>query len=247
MLVCKTCRTAQTQTSALSHLQTKHKILRPKKRELQSLFEDVRVATSMVTPQFAAPPVEFEGLLVTEDSFACAHCDRAGSAAYMSNHTHTEIDKPDRKPLIPCATQNLNRGYQMANFRVERRPPHNAPPPLSAEEGLQAIHEEINRGTWKASYVTPEVTDARLISPFLLRTLWHKLVKPYPASELCSLVSADRSDENSWIKKSIHTYFHGALSVADQDTTPELVLQILNSPDPTKECVYSASLRIATD
>ncbi|KAI5980514.1 hypothetical protein EDD15DRAFT_2188573, partial [Pisolithus albus] len=83
-------------------------------------------------------------------------------------------------------------------------------------------------------------TDGRLITPWLLTTRWNEWAKWYkkPTEELRALVSLPQpslpAEENySELYDSIRSYFEEAAMLID--TTDELVLQRLNSPDPAKE------------
>ncbi|KIK10396.1 hypothetical protein PISMIDRAFT_20449, partial [Pisolithus microcarpus 441] len=83
-------------------------------------------------------------------------------------------------------------------------------------------------------------TDGRLITPWLLTTRWNEWAKWFkkPTEELRALVSLPQSslpDEEHYkpLSEIIQLYFEDALALID--TTDELVLQRLNSPDPSKE------------
>ena len=79
--------------------------------------------------------------------------------------------------------------------------------------------------------------DRRLVSPWLLTTSWHTYVESLnlPIDQLCRLVALPQPQEKAveTLSAAVETYFQEAISLID--STDELVLQRLNSPDPVKK------------
>ncbi|KAJ7829792.1 hypothetical protein B0H13DRAFT_2372371 [Mycena leptocephala] len=96
------------------------------------------------------------------------------------------------------------------------------------------------------AYQSDELPNARMISPWLMRTGWHKLLEPYRAynDELIQLVSAPSEDEFPALHAAVAAYFSEATGLITR--TNEVVLQRLNSADPVKDGINNTPLRRPT-
>ncbi|KAI6158487.1 hypothetical protein EDD17DRAFT_1488651 [Pisolithus thermaeus] len=76
--------------------------------------------------------------------------------------------------------------------------------------------------------------DGRMVSPWLLTTRWHEHMAGKDIKQLCSLVALPKNNDADipGLRDAVEAYYEEALSLLDR--TGELVLQRLNSPDPTK-------------
>jgi hypothetical protein len=84
--------------------------------------------------------------------------------------------------------------------------------------------------------LTPDL-DIRNITPWLRITKWHEMIEGHDVAYLRSLVSVPTLLEFPILQKAVLSMLMDASDLIDETTT--LVLQLLNSPDPTKECVLS--------
>jgi hypothetical protein len=77
--------------------------------------------------------------------------------------------------------------------------------------------------------------DKRMVSPWLLTTKWHEHVASHDVMTLRRLVGIPKADDPTLanLADAVDQYFESALVLLD--TTDELILQRLNSPDPSKE------------
>lgn len=80
------------------------------------------------------------------------------------------------------------------------------------------------------------IPNARFISPFLLRTRWHELVSSIEdVTELRALVAKPDTKDHPELLDTLQDYFRFCDSLLDQRVTNLLVLQQLNSDDPSKK------------
>ena len=84
--------------------------------------------------------------------------------------------------------------------------------------------------------LTPNL-DVRNITPWLRITKWHEMIEGHDVSLLRSLVSYPTEDEFPILQKAVLSMLMDASDLIEETTT--LILQLLNSPDPAKECVLS--------
>jgi hypothetical protein len=124
-------------------------------------------------------------------------------------------------------TQVLNRGNASHCIRVIEEQTAVNPPAENLLAQIQAFDwREEQRGG---------VPNARMISPWLMRTMWHEHLEPHRVheAELRTLVAMPKDDELPWLHELVYQYFSSATGLIDD--TDELVLQILNSADPEKK------------
>jgi hypothetical protein len=76
--------------------------------------------------------------------------------------------------------------------------------------------------------------DGRMVSPWLLTTRWHEHMAGKDIQQLCSLVALPKNEDAfiPGLRDAVEAYYEEAITLLDK--TGELVLQRLNSPDPTK-------------
>lgn len=189
------------------------------------------VTVSDAYPQVEAtvePQPAYSGLTVVDNVFGCSLCPNTGSEKAVRAHikkAHPGLNT-DIIPRLQC--QTLNPGGTKINFRVHARLPPAISPPTDS------LLDQFHAFDWR-QVTSGALPNSRLISPFLLRSHWHKLVQPYTEqiSQLCDLVAMPKDDEFPELQGHIHTYFDRATRLLDH--TEDLVLQRVNSPDPDKE------------
>ncbi|KAJ6569982.1 hypothetical protein B0H10DRAFT_2443284 [Mycena sp. CBHHK59/15] len=102
--------------------------------------------------------------------------------------------------------------------------------------GSPDLLTQIKAFNWQ-DHRNGNIPNARMISPWLLRTRWHEQVQPYRENhaDLIWLVSMPGSDDTDMknLHKTVRKYYDQATNLIDG--TDELVLQIINSSDPKKE------------
>ena len=86
--------------------------------------------------------------------------------------------------------------------------------------------------------VTTEALNARAVSPWLLATHWHERIIPRTTRDEVRAWQSQialLTTEDAWLwglREAMHDYFEEALELVNR--TDDLVLQRLNSPDPSK-------------
>src|SRR5882757_6351388 len=167
----------------------------------------------------------YEGLAV-HDGIGCDFCNFVcGSSEWMKRHhrqMHPSLDSP--KQWFSCKMQQLNRGANKTFWQV-----------AGDDEELHDHQEAIDRMRKEMEEVTsvelvPQ--EGRMVSPWLLTTEWHKHVAGHDVPALRKLVEIPKANdaEMPGLQSAVEAYFEHALTLLD--TTDELILQRLNSPDP---------------
>ncbi|KAG2063025.1 hypothetical protein BDR04DRAFT_953732, partial [Suillus decipiens] len=84
--------------------------------------------------------------------------------------------------------------------------------------------------------------DNRMVSPWLLSTKWHEHTAGHDPATLRKLVEIPKADDPIMpdLTYAVEQYFESALVILD--TTEELILQRLNSPDPLKNGINNTPL-----
>lgn len=170
---------------------------------------------------------EIEGLSLKE-GYLCALCPRPyGTESTMREH-HRQYHKNDPRPTEwrRVAIQQLNKGSHKSFFQVK-------PKKASAIRPADLIIQQLrNSLAGQEKRVSGPLLDARLISPWLRTTKWHELVKNQDINQLVDLVKPVDKQEFPGLPAAVHTVFEGTTQALD--VLPELFLQRLNTPDPTK-------------
>lgn len=174
------------------------------------------------------PMEEVQGLAV-HNGLRCTLC---GFLAKKESHVRKHFTKqhPDSafaQGYEQVRLQRLQRSYgpyfQISNLS-------------DAEQSVDdMIISDMRRAADEAlaQQSTPE--DDRAISPWLLTTKWHLLVKDYAPSNLTALVRMPSKNQFPALHEAVHQY---ALSAAEVlPIAPEIVLQRLNTPYEAKTYV----------
>lgn len=174
------------------------------------------------------PQDMFAGLKVNS-VYGCPHCPYAGNIKRVQDHAKKEHSGMAKMMVEKnVTTQILNVGITKSHIRVKEvvREVEEEVPSLS-------VADEFNSFDWKEEMKERLVPNARMVSPWLMRTGWHKHVEGKDVAALCQLVTLPEADEFPGLQQAVLKYFDRATDLLDE--TDELVLQRLNSADPTKK------------
>ncbi|KAI6119109.1 hypothetical protein EV401DRAFT_1888401, partial [Pisolithus croceorrhizus] len=237
-LACRTCKEGIATTAGRAHLVNKHP-------ELLSTFDQghfdlitsqLQVTTSL--PTITGPRPKVHGLEVF-DAMACSFCSMVYTKPKkMKEHhglQHRHIPMPQH--WRSCKAQRMKpKGAgtlrQLWEVTMEVTEGEDTREKVLVDKLLEELGEQLD--------AVQVPTDGRLVTPWLLTTRWNEWAKWFkkPTDKLRALVALPRSstaeeEHYKMVSESIQLYFEEALALID--TTDELVLQRLNSPDPTKE------------
>ncbi|KAI6097262.1 hypothetical protein F5141DRAFT_1294896 [Pisolithus sp. B1] len=237
-LACRTCKEGIATTAGRAHLVNKHP-------ELLSTFDQghfdlitsqLRVTASL--PTITGPRPKVHGLEVF-DAMACSFCSMVYTKQKkMKEHhglQHRHIPMPQH--WRSCKAQRMKPEgagtlRQLWEVTMEAGEGEDSREKVLVNKLLKELGEQLD---------TVQVpTDGRLVTPWLLTTRWNEWAKWFkkPTDKLCALVALPRlsspnEEHYGTLAESVRSYFEEAATLID--TTDELVLQRLNSPDPAKE------------
>ncbi|KAJ7763810.1 hypothetical protein B0H16DRAFT_1455064 [Mycena metata] len=241
LFVCLTCTNAYTTTNIVSHLGTHPGRLTPDvKREILEIGNRSSLEAhypSWATEGSTIPRPEIAGVSLKQNMKGCPMC--AYTAVHDKVVDHMKTKKHTGTILVGLCAQVLNSGATKSNIRVDPRPP-----PVQTSNGpVPDILAEFRDFDWRA-HRKPEIPNARMISPWLMRTRWHEQVLPYRphVAELLQLVAMPSLTEQlpGRLHESVKQYFRHATELLDH--TSELVLQLLNSKNPDKDGINNTPL-----
>jgi hypothetical protein len=186
-----------------------------------------------VLPDFPSPPGEltppFDHIKVQE-GLRCSHCPKVlGQPESMKKHHNLlHHDHPVPAKWSSCFMQRLSTqpGYASSFFEVM------APIP-QLTTSIDVMIQKLNDDMENARKLDVTAQCSRRISPWLLTTGWHEHVAGHDTQELLDLISFPREAEFPQLKQTVLAYMEQATALIN--STAELPLQRLNTPDPTKE------------
>ncbi|KIK17462.1 hypothetical protein PISMIDRAFT_15045 [Pisolithus microcarpus 441] len=237
-LTCQLCQEGITATAGRAHLVNKHPELLPNfdQGHFQAITSQLQVMTSL--PTIAGPRSKVHGL-AEFDALACDHCALVYTTlkSIRKHHATAHREVPAPQHWRSCRAQRM-RPEGAGTVRQLWEVTSNA---IVGEDSREkALVDKLLTELDQQLKTVQVPTDGRLITPWLLTTRWNEWAKwlNKPTEELRALVSLPRpssaEDEHySTLSDSIRLYFEEAVMLID--TTDELVLQRLNSPDPAKE------------
>ncbi|KAI6100652.1 hypothetical protein F5141DRAFT_1066225 [Pisolithus sp. B1] len=237
-LVCQLCKEGITATAGRAHLVNKHPELLPTfdQEHFQGITSQLQVTTSL--PTITGPRSKVHGL-AEFDALACDHCGSIYTTlkSIRKHHGTEHKQVPAPQQWRSCRAQRIKPEgagmvRQLWEITMEAREGEDSREKVLVDKLLKELGEQLN---------TVQVpTDGRLVTPWLLTTRWNEWAKwlKKPTEELRALVALPRSstaeeEHYKMLPECIQLYFEEALALID--TTDELVLQRLNSPDPAKE------------
>jgi hypothetical protein len=190
-------------------------------------------------PTDLEPRTPYAGLPVTKNQYGCPVCPLTGNQKYVKGHMKTH-PQPCGPMVEALGTQVLNRGggggQSAHRIRVttEEEEEEEEEAANTAAVPVENLLEQFQVFDWQAEQCE-RIPNARMISPWLMRTMWHQHLEPHREHEveLCSLVAMPKDDELPWLHELVYDYFSMATGLIE--STDELVLQTLNSTDPEKK------------
>ncbi|KAG2110016.1 hypothetical protein DEU56DRAFT_985445 [Suillus clintonianus] len=235
ILCCHICQVALAPGHVSGHMRNVHPAIKLHDDRFCQAVADIDIATALPTSIAGGRGVSAYKGLKTHNGFACDLCSYAGGSRVTMGDHHREKHQsiPLPKQWTPCMVQQLDRGVHKKYWRVaggqETSCDHQ-----DAIDKMRKEMEEVTR-------VEQVPQEKRLVSPWLLTTRWHEHVAGHEVATLRKLVEIPKADEAIMpdLAHAVELYFESALVLLD--TTEELVLQRLNSPDPLKERVTSLS------
>ncbi|KAI6142054.1 hypothetical protein BKA82DRAFT_28410 [Pisolithus tinctorius] len=232
-LVCQLCSNALDASTAKAHLRDKHATLLQAFNQAQfdQAVSDLGLATSLPT-DLRGPRAVVHGL-VTCPALACELCPTVMSKPkkMRDHHLHHHPNQPIPAGWRSCMAQRLQpegAGAQRTFWEV-----------IIAEEKDKTLAWQLLEEIKEELKVVQVPSDHRLISPWLRTTRWPEFVATQSLSidKMRGYVAMPAPGEGSYqgLRGTIKQYYQAALTLID--TTDELVLQRLNSADPTKKGV----------
>ncbi|KAI6107256.1 hypothetical protein EDD17DRAFT_1477604 [Pisolithus thermaeus] len=237
-LVCQVCKEGIDAPSGRAHLVNKHPELLPSfdQEHYDDIVSQLRVATSL--PTVSGPRSEVHGLALF-DALACNFCTTVYTKHknMREHHGKKHPDMPIPQNWRSCKAQRikvegLGMVRQLWEVTSDAGKGEDSREKVLVDKLLKELGEQL--------HAVQVPTDGRLITPWLLTTRWNEWAKwlKKPTEELRALVALPRSstaeeEHYKMLPECIQLYFEEALALID--TTDELVLQRLNSPDPAKE------------
>jgi hypothetical protein len=171
---------------------------------------------------------QYAGLAVY-DGIGCTHCQYC-CLSRENMRKHFQRCHPEHRlgTFWPHVTvQQLDKQRNNAFFRVE---PWDKSESMPDDIYLKNLEESM--GADKMEKGAEGDVNARQVSPWLLTTRWHEHIAGYDPGELKQLVAVPKKDEFPGLHDAIQYLFQVGLDMVN--SSPELVLQRLNTPDPAK-------------
>ena len=234
-LVCQLCKEGIATSMARGHVVNKHPELLGAfhQEQLDKVARELQLAPTLPTSISGPRPI-VHGLAV-HDALACGQCQtvltKPKNMRYHQLHHHPNNAIPDE--WRACKAQRMKAegaGSQHTFWEVieeEETGIHNSDEATTARL-MEELREQLKN--------VQAPTDHRLVSPWLCTTRWHEYVagRGISIKDLRRSIALPQSDELKY--KDLHAivedYFQEALALIE--STDELVLQRLNSPDPVK-------------
>ena len=228
-LCCLICQVALPPDHVSSHIQHKHPAIKLDSTQYCQAVADIKVPVALPTAIAGGGSHRpYKGLLI-QDGIACHLCSYAcRSKPHMGDHhraQHPSIPTP--KIWTSCKVQQLDRGAHKTFWRVADT--------KETSCDYQEVIDRMRQEMAEVIRVEQVPQDKRMVSPWLLTTKWHEHVASHDVMTLRRLVGIPKADDPTLanLADAVDQYFESALVLLD--TTDELILQRLNSPDPSKE------------
>lgn len=230
LFVCLECGTGLTPKSVNDHHKKIHKnlkIIGGIKKQIQEIAERADLSEEYPDIEPSREPIPMFSGITVKSSAGCPACPYAGALKVVQSHMSKT--KHQGKVEKDLSTQVINAGATRINLRVSI-----APVVETTTTEIPDLLQQAKDFQW-TKHQAAEIPNARMVSPWLLRTGWHEHIQPYVESipELCDLVAMPQNGEFVGLHQMIKEYFDQATTLLD--ATDELVLQKLNSADPDKE------------
>ncbi|KZT18427.1 hypothetical protein NEOLEDRAFT_1152627 [Neolentinus lepideus HHB14362 ss-1] len=227
---CKTCMVAIVRDHIPGHIHANHAALAKYLDEdmLLDVLDELEVEQSLPRITDGLVVQEIQGLKV-HDGFLCNQCSkiRLNRKSMLQHYSDIHPDLPPPLQFTACKAQRLTTGAGSSSIYCKVEKPISSPD-TPWEQMITTAQMEM-AGTEVAE---DRDINARMVSPWLLTTRWHEHVQGYNISELCHLISTPRKDEYPDLPHLVLAYMERATNLINH--TDELVLQVLNTPDPAK-------------
>ncbi|KAI5984719.1 hypothetical protein EDD15DRAFT_2479439 [Pisolithus albus] len=234
-LICEVCKEAVEKKEIEGHLKQTHKngIFKVDSTHLAKVVEKLKVVSPL--PGIKGPCSPVKGLPVV-DAHACHLCSAVFTSQKNIQSHYTDYHKGSPKDWHRCKAQRL----RTQGFGPYRRLWEVNVEPMQERKYLhQDLVNKLLEDVEKDLRVVVVPSDARMVSPLLLKTGWHKYVANNSLAKNISgrrkSVSLPTAEEAQWkgIRGATEAYFKKAVDLIDNTDT--LVLKHLNSPDPVKQ------------
>lgn len=228
ILCCHICQVALPPDHVSGHIKNAHPAIKLDVDQYCQAVEDMQIAPALPISITGDRHLSaYKGLKI-HDGFACNLCSYVGgSTRTMANHHRAEHDTiPTPKHWSCCKMQQLNKGAGKRFWRIAGGEKIDC----DHQRAIDAMRQEMSEVT-RVDQVPQE---NRMVSPWLLTTEWHKHVIGHEAAALRKLVEIpqDTHPIMPGIATAVEQYFKSASILLD--TTDELILQRLNTPEPSK-------------
>ncbi|KAI6016334.1 hypothetical protein BKA83DRAFT_4497956 [Pisolithus microcarpus] len=230
-LTCQICQSALAVHEVRYHLTNSHKT---QSRYSDHLFKlailELKVASALPS-NITGPRPMVHGLKV-QDGMACNQCSLLSRSAERLRQHHSKHHPTMPRPSSwrSCKMQQLRRGAGEAQALWEVEDALDEDHPMSHQSLVDLLLKELE----PTLQVVQTPLDNRMVSPWLLTTQWHEHMAGKDIKQLCSLVTLPKNDDDfvPGLRDAVEAYYEESITLLDR--TGELVLQRLNSPDPTK-------------
>lgn len=230
LFICLACQTAHHAGNICEHMKRNHSESpwSIHKAGLLKIAEAADISTSYPLIKKSRQPYHvYSGIQVLQSS-GCPHCYYAACRKVVLQHMKQVHPNEGGIPEHDILTQVIAQGIAGDRYiRVKHRTP---PIPSSV---VNPMLNDFQKFDWKAFTDDDDSVNARMVSPWLMRTGWHKHILGKNVKSLCQRVSYPKEDTLSSLHEAVAMYFNKATALID--VTDTLVLQILNSPDPAKK------------
>jgi hypothetical protein len=210
--------------NVLGHLNNQHTDVRvPRDLLLEELS---RIPAASCFPSPVPEPVQPVPGLPFHEAYQCRHCPKLYGTLeslkkhYRGNHVGMKVDKTQDKVTCQRWNQSDGRTY----FLVF---PKRGKPPVTNQDFLNMVEKTISLNS-TSNHVSADL-DNRLMSPFLVKMKWVKLIAGLDLEHVKQLLSPPTKQEMGNIEEAARLYFKNCLSLIDK--TPDLELQWLNTDD----------------
>ncbi|KAI6139459.1 hypothetical protein BKA82DRAFT_4364894 [Pisolithus tinctorius] len=252
-LVCTSCKITIPRTNMTNHIATNHSIMNVDQIQLNGALSETNVASVLPT-EIRGPRDIVQGLAVW-DAFSCDHCPKIYTTEQKIQDHHQREHKNITAPRAwrMCRAQSMNaQGYGTHHILWEVKEPAVAD---AKDISTGALANSLLKELEQDFCIPPQANqdfcippqanqDERMITPWLMTTRWHEYLAtaPHEVETLRNLVAIPKDNDETLpgLRLAVTQYFKHALDLLD--TSNELVLQRLNSPDPVKEGISNTPL-----
>lgn len=232
-LVCQVCKEAIVTSTTRAHIVNKHPELVSvfQQRQFDDMVNELQLASSLPI-NITGPRSVVHGLAVC-DALACNHCPMVMTKAknMREHHVRQHEDAPIPQKWRTCKAQRMKTegaGSQRTFWEIV------VPTTIAMDSVVEQLMNEMEEQLENIQVPM----DHRFITPWLHTTRWHEYVagSGFSIDWLRQSIALPQPKEVNCLKN-LHNimgcYFQQALELIE--TSDELVLQRINSPDPVKK------------